>query len=68
MEFDSSSAKPVPAGGRPKKLLDQVREKARLAHLAWHTEKAYVHWTRRYLLFHHLRHPMKWAPQKLKTS
>jgi len=67
MAFDSASAHPMSAGVRPKKLLDQVREKARLAHLSWRTEKAYVHWTRRYVVFHHLRHPNEMGATEVKN-
>jgi site-specific recombinase XerD len=41
----------------PKKLLDQVREVLRLKHYSRRTEEAYVDWIRRYILFHHKRHP-----------
>ncbi len=34
------------------KLLDQVRETARLKHLSLRTEEAYVQWIKRYVLFH----------------
>ena len=39
------------------KLLDQVRGKLRLLHYARSTEEAYVHWIRRFILFHNKRHP-----------
>jgi hypothetical protein len=38
-------------------LLDQVREILRLRHYSRSTEKTYVFWIRRYILFHHKRHP-----------
>ena len=34
------------------KLMDQVRAKLRLLHYAWDTEKSYVRWIERYLVFH----------------
>ena len=40
------------------KLLDQVRETARLKHLSLRTEEAYVQWIKRYVLFHKKKHPM----------
>ncbi len=46
-----------PAGGRPKKLLDQVREVLRLNHYAIRTEEAYLNWIKRFVLFHGKRHP-----------
>jgi integron integrase len=39
------------------KLLDQVRNAARLHHLSIRTEDAYVNWIRRFILFHNKRHP-----------
>lgn len=39
------------------KLLDQVRNAARLHHLSIRTEEAYVHWIKRFILFHNKRHP-----------
>lgn len=40
-----------------KKLLDQVRDVLRLKHYSIRTEEAYVNWIKRYILFHHKRHP-----------
>ena len=40
-----------------RKLLDQVRESMRLKHYALSTEEAYVSWIKRFILFHHKRHP-----------
>ena len=37
---------------RPKKLLDRVRETRRRKHYSIRTEKSYVAWIRRYILFH----------------
>jgi site-specific recombinase XerD len=39
------------------KLLDQVRNKIRLKHYSIRTEQAYTHWIKRFVLFHHKRHP-----------
>jgi site-specific recombinase XerD len=39
------------------KLLEQVRAVARLKHLSFKTEKAYVHYIRDFILFHQKRHP-----------
>src|SRR5262245_3387655 len=38
-------------------LLQRVRAALRAAHYSHLTEKAYVGWIRRYILFHHKRHP-----------
>jgi len=42
---------------QPPRFLDTVRAAARLRHLSRRTEKAYVGWIRRYILFHGKRHP-----------
>ncbi|MEP6741071.1 MAG: integron integrase [bacterium] len=39
------------------KLLDQVRTSARLRHLSFRTEQAYVQQIRRFILFHGKKHP-----------
>jgi len=41
----------------PPKLLDQIREVIRRKHYSIRTEHAYVDWARRFILFHHKRHP-----------
>ena len=42
---------------RQPRLLDRVRQTVRARHYSRRTEKAYVAWTRRYILFHGKRHP-----------
>ena len=39
------------------RLLDRVREAIRIRHYSRRTEKAYVHWIKRYIFFHGTRHP-----------
>lgn len=41
----------------PPKLLDQVRERIRVRHYSLRTEEAYLHWIRRFIVFHGKRHP-----------
>ncbi len=38
-------------------LLEVVRQRIRLKHYSHRTEKSYVHWIRRFVLFHNRRHP-----------
>jgi hypothetical protein len=40
-----------------KRLLDQVRDKIRAKHDSIRTEEAYLHWMKRFILFHRKRHP-----------
>jgi hypothetical protein len=42
---------------KPKTLLAQVRDRLRLKNYSYATEKSYIGWIRRYLLFHQKRHP-----------
>ncbi len=39
------------------RLMDRLRSAIRTLHYSRRTEKAYVHWVRRYVRFHRLRHP-----------
>ena len=41
----------------PPRLLEQVRARIRARHYSRRTEDAYVHWIRRYIVFHSRRHP-----------
>src|SRR6266540_4162157 len=50
------------------KLLDQVRTVIRVRHFSLSTERAYVSWIRRFILFHNKRHPMRWRKQKFASS
>ncbi|HZY45154.1 MAG TPA: integron integrase [Anaerolineae bacterium] len=43
----------------PRKLLDQVRDAIRVKHYSDRTEKTYVDWIKRYILFHNKRHPVE---------
>ncbi len=48
------------------KLLDQVRIVARTRHYSLSTEKAYVGWIRRFILFHHKQHPKDLAVPEIR--
>jgi len=41
----------------PTRLLDQLRRHMRDGGYAWRTEKTYVHWIKRFILFHRKQHP-----------
>ncbi|HEY7321930.1 MAG TPA: phage integrase N-terminal SAM-like domain-containing protein, partial [Candidatus Binatia bacterium] len=53
----SSGAIKAPVTPSKPKLLDQVRQAIRTRHYSYMTEKAYVHWTKRFIFFHDKRHP-----------
>src|SRR4051812_17617239 len=46
-----------PASVPPPRLIVQVRNRIRFRHYSVRTEEAYVHWIRRYVVFHGRRHP-----------
>lgn len=53
---------------RPQKLLDQVRDTTRLKHYSMSTEETYVTWIKRYVLFHHKRHPKDMGGPEIEAS
>ena len=50
----------------PPKLLDQVRTVIRVKHFSLSTERAYVGWIRRFILFHHKKHPKEMAETEIR--
>jgi integron integrase len=57
----------VPEEKREPKLLDRVREALRVRHMSLRTEKAYLHWIRRYILFHGKRHPKEMGEAEINA-
>ena len=49
------------------KLLDQMREVMRLKHLSYRTEKAYLSWVKRFILFHDKRHPKDMGAPEIRA-
>ena len=49
------------------KLLDRVREQLRLKHYSYRTEETYLHWIKRYILFHKKRHPAEMGDEEIRT-
>src|SRR5262249_11646094 len=47
------------------KLLEQVRAAIRLRHYSLRTEETYVHWIKRFILFHGKRHPGEMEEQEI---
>ncbi len=52
---------------QPKKLLDQVRDVLRRKHYAIRTEQAYLAWIKRFILFHHKRHPQEMGVPEIEA-
>jgi integron integrase len=57
----------VTGADRPPKLLDQMREALRARHYSPRTEETYCHWAKRYILFHHKRHPAEMGEGEINT-
>lgn len=49
------------------KLLDRVREQLRLKHYSYRTEGTYIHWIKRYILFHQKRHPGEMGDEEIRA-
>jgi integron integrase len=47
-------------------LLDLVRESLRLRHYSIHTEKTYIQWIKRFILFHRKRHPKEMGKAEIE--
>jgi integron integrase len=58
------TAQPPPV--KPK-LLHLVRQAIRIRHYSPRTEEAYVHWIRRYIFFHDVRHPAEMGKPELNA-
>lgn len=52
--------------GAPR-LLDQMRERIRVKHYSIRTEETYLHWVKRYILFHHKRHPAEMGAPEVEA-
>jgi len=49
------------------RLLDQVGQTLRTKHYSSRTEEAYVAWIKRFILFHHKRHPRDMNTPKIEA-
>ncbi len=62
---------PAPAGApslsRQPKLLDRLRDALRARHYSPRTEQSYRHWVKRFIFFHHVRHPTEMAEPEINA-
>jgi integron integrase len=56
-----------PAVDRKPKLLDRLSEALRSRHYSRRTEATYIHWVRRFIFFHHVRHPQEMAEPEINA-
>ena len=63
--IENGTPTPTPPTVQKPKLLDQVRQAIRTRHYSDKTEKAYVHWIKRYIFFHNKRHPLEMSEREI---
>jgi len=56
----------APAERKPR-LLDQLRQALRSRHYSRRTEQTYCHWVKRFIFFHHVRHPAEMAEPEINA-
>ena len=49
-----------------KKLLEQVTDVIRLKHYSYKTEKSYINWIKRSIIFHNKRHPKEMSGKEIE--
>jgi len=64
-KFMSSRLTAPETQGKPKKLLDQVRDVLRFKHYSLRTERTYCDWIARFIRFHGKRHPSEMGAQEV---
>nr|WP_254048250.1 integron integrase [Uliginosibacterium sp. TH139] len=75
MTNKTTTAKTVPGAAAPAslepgaapKLLDLLRDRLRLKHYSIRTEEAYLHWVKRFILFHGKRHPAEMGKDEVEA-
>ena len=58
---------PSDTQNRKVKLLDQVRQATRFKHYSARTEQAYVHWIKKFIIFHGKRHPSIMGAEEVRS-
>ena len=55
------------SGAHPPRLLHQVRDLIRARHYSLRTEQTYLHWIKRFILFHGKRHPRHMGIEQVES-
>lgn len=63
----ASGAHEPQCNGNPPKLMDRFREALRSRHYSRRTEETYCHWVKRFIFFHHVRHPAEMAESEINA-
>jgi hypothetical protein len=67
MMYDKEHVKHASGPQPKKKLLDRARDIMRVRHYSIRTERSYINWIRRYILFHGKRHPREMGPDEIEA-
>ncbi len=57
----------APTSDKKPKLLDQLRQAMRSRHYSRSTEVTYVHWVKKFIFFHNVRHPKDMAESEINA-
>ena len=57
----------APEEGKPKKLLEQVRDVMRFKHYSIRTERCYGDWIERFIRYHGKRHPREMSEVEVEA-
>jgi len=57
----------MPPTTPPRKPLDLTRETLQTQHYSIRTERAYLNWVKRFILFHNKRHPKEMGSAEIET-
>lgn len=58
---------PMPTTDNKPKLLTQLSQTIRARHYSRKTEATYIHWIKRFIFFHHVRHPQEMAEPEINA-
>lgn len=58
---------PMPTTDNKPKLLTQLSQAIRARHYSRSTEATYIHWIKRFIFFHHVRHPQEMAEPEINA-
>ena len=58
---------PIPTTDNKPKLLTQLSQAIRSRHYSRKTEATYIHWIKRFIFFHHVRHPQEMAEPEINA-
>ena len=47
------------------RLLNQVRQIIRVKHYSLRTEESYIHWIKRFIFFHSIKHPIEMKEKEI---